>query len=106
MIRRLINTLREASDVVALASAKDKAKREQHNAALSFNNLHAYNRFGRQEWMCPTCNKVHPREEKISALTGYQYPMCCQFPDGHKQYESYGYKDTPAYAMHVNKGEL
>lgn len=38
---------------------------------------------GGYAWMCPDCNQIqHPTE--CSALTGLQYPMCCNTPAGHR----------------------
>jgi hypothetical protein len=36
-------------------------------------------------WMCPDCNKVH-LASSCSAMSGLQYPSCCNHREGHRLY--------------------
>lgn len=38
-------------------------------------------------WMCPSCNTVHPFTGEITVFTGLQFPSCCGFPAGHRQFK-------------------
>ncbi|MGV8959235.1 MAG: hypothetical protein ACOH1V_02450 [Stenotrophomonas sp.] len=89
-----LKTWKEARRITAEKKRTDGLKAAKLDAATRFNNLHAYHYSTRQEWMCPSCNRVHPRLPDISALTGYQYPACCDFPKGHRQFKSYGFERT------------
>jgi hypothetical protein len=65
------------------AASERRAKRK---VAASFNRVHTFS--GRQEWMCPDCNRVHARSGH-SWLTGYQYPACCTHSEGHRLYKDH-----------------
>lgn len=78
----LKSVVRQAMDAKRTASDR----RAKHKVAASFNRLHTFN--GRQEWMCPDCNKVHVRSGH-SWLTGYQYPACCTHSEGHRLYKDH-----------------
>ncbi|WP_145974283.1 hypothetical protein [Stenotrophomonas pictorum] len=91
-LKEILQTWKEARQIAAEKRRIEGLAAAKLQAALHFNNLHAYHHKGRQEWMCPFCNRIHPRLQEISVLTGYQYPACCDFPEGHKQYKSHGYE--------------
>lgn len=95
-LKAVIAALPEARKIAAEKARAAGLAKAKLKAALQFNSLHAYHPDGRQEWMCPTCNKTHTRFREVSVWTGYQYPKCCEFPEGHKQYETYGYDRTHA----------
>lgn len=80
---------------------------ERKKAAKAFNDLYTYrfryNTSSKNErlpgtgmygftpeqgyaWMCPTCNKIH-LAESCSAMSGLQYPNCCEYRTGHRLYE-------------------
>lgn len=102
----IFDVLREARKIAKQKrlDACDKAERAQ--IAKAFNNRYTYRHrwdtstderitkgtamydiFPKKgnAWMCPDCNKIHIAEE-CSAMSGLQYPKCCNTFEGHRLY--------------------
>lgn len=78
---------------------------ERKKVAAAFNNLYTYRfRYDKSSkerlpgtgmygftpesgnaWMCPDCNTIH-LSSGCSAMTGLQYPSCCNYREGHRLY--------------------
>lgn len=90
MFREMIETLTEARRLAAFRRRKKAHQDAKFNAALAFNNLHTYSVGSRAEWMCPICNAIHPTTGS-TVWTGRQFPACCDFQAGHRQYKICGF---------------
>lgn len=102
----ILDVLREAFRITKENRAKKRLADEKRRIAKHFNNLYTYRErwdtsdnsrldgtgmwgFTPQKgyaWMCPTCNKIH-LAESCSAMSGLQYPNCCEYRTGHRLYE-------------------
>jgi hypothetical protein len=88
-LRELISVFREAARLAAEKEQARKLTQAKYDAALAFNTIWTYDAPSPLEsrWMCPLCNSVHKFTGEITVFTGLQFPACCNFPEGHRQFK-------------------
>ena len=101
----IFRILRQAYKLVQEERAEQIKAAEKVRIAKHFNNLYTYRErwdtsnddrldgtgmwgFTPKKgyaWMCPKCNKIH-LASSCSAMSGLQYPDCCDYRTGHRLY--------------------
>lgn len=101
----IFRILRKAYKLAQEERAEQIKAAEKERIAKHFNNLYTYRErwdtsnddrldgtgmwgFTPQKgyaWMCPKCNKIH-LASSCSAMSGLQYPDCCDYRTGHRLY--------------------
>lgn len=90
-IRVLFSTLCEARRLVSEQDRQRRLAQAKYDVALAFNALWTYDAPTPRDarWMCPLCNSVHSFTGEITVFTGLQFPACCGFQEGHRQFKAH-----------------
>ncbi len=93
-IRSILAVWAEACRIVKEKANQDAAVQARYAAALAFNSIWTYDAPtpAAARWMCPVCNKVHLCTGELTVFTGLQFPACCNFIEGHRQFKSHATK--------------